>query len=61
MAYVDANIAGKHFNVHPRTLRKWARLGIIPHKRVGRRVMFSIPDLDRHFDRQAEDKKDVSV
>ena len=61
MAYVNADIAGKHCNVHPVTLRKWAREGLIPHKRVGRRVMFSIEDLDEHFDRKAKGDSNVSV
>ena len=44
--------AAKMLGISERTLWQWAKDGLIPHRRVGRVVLFSPAELD-HFVREA--------
>jgi excisionase family DNA binding protein len=44
---ISAVDAGQLLDLHPVTLLRWAREGRIPHRRLGRRVVFRISELDK--------------
>ena len=37
--------AGAVLGCSPHTLRAWRRRGMVPHFKVGRRILFALPDL----------------
>jgi excisionase family DNA binding protein len=39
--------AANLLTLHPVTLLRWAREGRIPHRRLGRRVVFRVSELDK--------------
>jgi excisionase family DNA binding protein len=43
---ISAIDAGQLLDLHPVTLLRWAREGRIPHRRLGRRVVFRVSELD---------------
>lgn len=45
--YVTAKEVAEHLGVTDKTVYKWAREGIIPCRRFGRTVKFSIEDIER--------------
>lgn len=44
---ISAVDAGELLDLHPVTLLRWAREGRVPHRRLGRRVVFRVSELDR--------------
>jgi excisionase family DNA binding protein len=44
---LDLIAAGQAIGTSPHTLRMWARRGLIPHYRIGRKIMFDPEDLAR--------------
>jgi excisionase family DNA binding protein len=44
---ISAVDAGQLLDIHPVTLLRWAREGRVPHRRLGRRVVFRVSELDR--------------
>jgi excisionase family DNA binding protein len=44
---ISAAEASQLLDLHPVTLLRWAREGRIPHRRLGRRVVFRVSELDR--------------
>ncbi|WP_353073079.1 helix-turn-helix domain-containing protein [Tunturiibacter gelidiferens] len=43
---ISAVDAGQLLNLHPVTILRWAREGRIPHRRLGRRVVFRVSELN---------------
>jgi excisionase family DNA binding protein len=43
---LSADTAGRMLSIHPVTLLRWAREGRVPHRRLGRRVVFRASELD---------------
>lgn len=52
---LTAEKAGRLLGLHPETVRRWAREGKMSHRRLGRRVMFRISDLDDFVERYTID------
>jgi excisionase family DNA binding protein len=44
---ISAVDAGQLLDLHPVTLLRWAREGRIPHRRLGRRVVFRVSELEK--------------
>ncbi len=63
MKLLDFEEAGGILSTPPATVRFWYRMGLLPHYRMGRRVLFSLEDLNaflnaRRVDRTKEEKHD---
>jgi excisionase family DNA binding protein len=43
---LNAKELSKFLPLHPETIRKWAREGHIPHRRLGRKVVFLSSEID---------------
>lgn len=54
--YVTAKEVAAHLGVTDKTVYKWAREGIIPCRRFGRTVKFSIEDIDYTENATREEK-----
>jgi PTS system nitrogen regulatory IIA component len=56
-AWLTTQEAARYLRVHPETVRRWAREGLIPAAKLGRRggFRFKRDDLDRFVQRRMED------
>lgn len=46
---LSAQEASELLGIHPVTLLRWAREGVVPHRRLGRKVTFRASELDSWY------------
>jgi len=61
--HLRLRLAAAHLDVHPETLRRWARAGEVPYARLGARgdLRFRLADLDALVERRSSDACDQHV
>jgi excisionase family DNA binding protein len=61
--YLNNDEAAKYLGIRPATLRGWVYKRVIPYRKHGRKVLFSVMDLDawseaKKVDAEPEDEHD---